>query len=326
MSKSKKNKVFGSLNKYVLGLILLAMFIGLCIALPNFLRVGNIMTILRNISMQGIIAFGMTMVIITGEIDLSVGSQVAFSGCLCAWLVKILTAGGMAMSGALIIAVVVTIALAYGVGVFTALLRYAFNVPSFISTLAFMTILKGGALLVSGGYNILSFDTDFAFWGAGYVANVVPFPVVILIVVFAVLLFILKYTKFGREIYATGGNVESARLNGVNIRRVRRVTLGTTQALAAVSGILVASQILSGNPTVAVGWEMTAISAVIIGGASLAGGKGSISGTLIGMLFLGILLSGMTQLNVSSYWQDIVRGILVLVAVLINNVVAKSDN
>lgn len=315
----------GILRKYMLEIILLILFVTLSIVANNFFTVNNVMTILRNYAMQGIIAFGMTMVIITGEIDLSVGSQVAFSGCLAAWLVQKFEGLGVPINVAVIISGVAVIALAFCVGLFVAFMRNTFNVPTFITTLAFMTVLSGAALLITNGFPITSFPQWYGYLGAGFIADVFPFQAVILVIVFLIIYFVLKYTEFGRSVYAVGGNVEAARLSGVNIKNVRRITMGTTQALSALAGLMISSQIMSGTPTVAKGWEMTVISAVIIGGASLNGGKGKVSGTFVGILFLGVLLNGMTLLNVSTYWQEVMRGILVLLAVLLNMVNSRAE-
>lgn len=325
MEEMKKKRWGYFLSKYMLVFILLALIIALSFAAEHFMNLGNIMTILRNSAMQGIVAFGMTMVIIAGEIDLSVASQIAFSGCLAAVLVRELTEVGMAMGLAIGIAMVVCIVIAYLIGMFIAMMRSRLGVPTFITTLALMTALAGAALLITDGFPVTSFPQEFSFLGAGFIGGFFPFPAIILLVVFFVVFFVLKYTKFGREVYAVGGNVEAARLNGVNINRVRSIIFGVTQALSALSGLIVASQINSGNPQVAKGWEMNIISAVIIGGASLSGGKGSAIGTLIGVLFLGVVLNGMTQLNVNTYWQQVVQGVLVLLAVLLNTLSARGQ-
>lgn len=314
----EKNSIIGFLKRHVLEGILIVLIIVLSLLNENFLTLRNIMTILRSCSMNGIIALGMTLVIISGEMDLSVGSAVAFSGCLAAWSVRYLMGIGMSDVSAVLISAVIVIVLGYSIGLFTAWMRNSFNVPSFITTLGLLTALSGFAYLITGGFPITSFPQWFGYLGSGYIGGVFPFQAVILIAVFAILYFTLNYTEFGRSVYAVGGNVESARLSGVNVKRVRRLSFGITGSLAALSGLMVAAQIMSGTPSVGTGGEMNAISSVIIGGASLSGGLGKIGGTLIGILFLGVVLNGMTIMGVSPYWQLIVRGGLVLVAVLLN--------
>lgn len=314
----KGGKFVPFLKRNVLIGVLLVLFIILSIANEHFLTLGNMMTILRTCSMSGIIALGATLVIISGEIDLSVGSATAFAGCLSAWLVQKMTRAEVNVVTAVIIASVVCLIAGVLIGLFTAWMRNSFKVPSFITTLGLLTILSGFAYLLTGGFPIASYPQWYGYLGAGFIGGVFPFQAIILIVVFLVMFFILNYTELGRSVYAVGGNVEAARLSGVNVNKVRRVSFGITGFLAAFSGLMVSSQIMSGTPSVGSGGEMTAISSIIIGGASLNGGVGKITGTLIGILFLGIILNGMTILGISSYWQLVVRGALVIVAVLLN--------
>lgn len=307
------------ISEHILELILLALCIYFAFAAPNFMKVNNLLNILRNISFQGIIACGMTLVIICGEMDLSVGNAVAFYGCTLAALTKVMGAAGTGNVTAVIISMVVVFAAAICVGLITSFLRYYFNVPSFITTLAFMTVLKGFGFIFSGGYAVTAFEPWFNFLGGGYIFGVIPFPAVVFVVVLVALHIVLTKTPIGREIYAVGGNIDAARLSGINVFKVKTFAFCITTVLTALSGILTASQIMSGTPTVASGWEMNVISAVIIGGASLNGGKGTLTGTALGMIFLGIILNGMTLMNISEYWQYVVKGLLILLAVLINS-------
>ncbi len=317
-SEVKKPGIISLLKKNVLIGVLIILFVLLSILNKNFLTIPNMMTILRTCSMNGIIALGMTLVIICGEIDLSVGSAVAFSGCLHAWLYREWSRGGMAEGPAILLAAIIVLLAGTGCGLFTAWLRNKFEVPSFITTLGELTILSGFAYLLTGGFPIAQYPQWYGYLGAGFIGGVFPFQALILIGVFAVIFFLLNYTEFGRSVYAVGGNVESARLSGVNVSLVRFLAFGITGFLAAFSGLMVSSQIMSGTPSVGTNGEMTAISSIIIGGASLSGGVGKVSGTLIGILFLGIILNGMTILGISSYWQLVVRGALVIIAVLLN--------
>jgi ribose/xylose/arabinose/galactoside ABC-type transport system permease subunit len=323
--RANKNGAGTFVRKHALECVLIALFIILTFANQNFLTLDNVMTILRSSSMNGIIALGMTLVIISGEIDLSVGSAVAFSGCLAAWLVKFFTGAGMVDVIAVVAAAGIVLAVGFFIGVFTAWMRNTFNVPSFITTLGLLTVLSGGAYLITGGFPITSFPQWYGYLGAGFIGGVFPFQAVILIAVFMVLYLVLNFTEFGRSVYAVGGNVEAARLSGVNVARVRRISFGVTGFLAALSGLMVSSQIMSGTPSVGTNGEMTAISSIIIGGASLSGGVGKITGTLLGLLFLGIVLNGMTIMGLSSYWQLVVRGALVIAAVLLNMMAAAKQ-
>ncbi len=314
--KMKRFQSFFKRN--VLIVVLIGLFIFLSFANENFFTWKNMMTVLRTSSMNGIIALGMTLVIITGEIDLSVGSAVAFSGCFSAWMVQKFTLGGMEVLPAIIISSIIVLIAGVLIGMFTAWMRNSFRVPSFITTLGLLTMLSGFAYLLTGGFPIASYPQWFGYLGAGFIGGVFPFQALILVVVFVVIFFLLNYTAFGRSVYAVGGNVESARLSGVNVNRIRSISFGITGFLGALSGLMVSSQIMAGTPSVGTGGEMTAISSIIIGGASLSGGVGKVTGTLIGILFLGVILNGMTIMGISSYWQLVVRGALVIIAVLLN--------
>jgi ribose/xylose/arabinose/galactoside ABC-type transport system permease subunit len=315
-------------------LILLVLCAGLAFRAEGFFSTDNLLNVLRNVSMQGVIAFGMTMVIIAGEIDLSVGSMVAFSGCLTAWLTAFLAATPEAATAsswkvinlpvlpAVVIAMCLSLAVGYYLGRLTGYLRVRFRVPTFISTLAWLTVLKGAAMLVTNGFPITPFPEWYNFLGGGYVGGI-PFPALVFVAVFGVSWFVMDFTAFGRAIYAVGGNAEAARLSGIKVWQVKVTVMGIVAALAALSGIMVSSQIMSGNASVATGWELDVISAVIIGGTSLMGGSGSMWGTLTGVIFLGVLVNGMTLLNVSEFWQYVVRGGLILMAVLVNNLTAE---
>ncbi len=305
-------------------IVLLTLALALALRAPGFVTRDNLLNVLRSVSMQGIIAFGMTMVIIAGEIDLSVGSAVALSGCLAAWLTDYLAnARHLPMGLALVVAIAASVAVGAGIGALTGLLRVRFRVPSFIATLAWLTVLKGAAELITNGFPLTPFPDWFNTLGGGYFAGV-PVPAIVFGVVFVVSHIVMTRTAFGRSVYAVGGNLEAARLSGVHVDRVRIQVLALVGALAAFSGVMQASQIMSGAATTAQGWELDVISAVIIGGTSLLGGAGTIRGTLVGVIFLGVLVNGMTLLNINEYWQHVVRGALVLTAVLINVAPAKA--
>jgi ribose/xylose/arabinose/galactoside ABC-type transport system permease subunit len=314
---------FGSrLVRHPMEVILVLMIIALTFSAPGFATLGNFLTVLRTVSMLGIIAFDMTAVIIGGEIDLSVGSGVALAGCIIAWF-----AGALSDSIGPVAAVIVGGAVAIAVGVLlgyaTGLVRHYFNVPTFTTTLALFAALRGAANLITGGFPLATFPPWFDFLGGGYLFYV-PFPVYIFAATFLGMFFLMNYTRFGRAVYAVGGNMEAARLSGIDIWGVKSATLAITGGLTAVSGILIASLIGSGTGTTATGMELDVIAATIIGGTSLFGGKGRIGGTLIGVLFLGCISNGMTLLDVNEYWQYVARGAIILLAVLINQTLERS--
>ena len=293
----------------VLEIVLLVICVVLAVVSPDFLTVGNLLNVLRSVSEIGVIAFGMTMVIIAGEIDLSVGSAVAFAGCLTAYLVQI----GMPVP----LAVVVALILGFGIGSFTGVVRAKYGVPSFITSLALLTGLRGAALKITGGFSLTPFPEWYNFLGSGYVLGI-PFPAIVFAATFAVVFFLMNYTTFGRSVYAVGGNAEAARLCGINVSKIRIMVLGITGALAALSGIMLSSRMLSGNPTVGYGWELDVIAAVIVGGTSLTGGVGRVWGTLIGVIFIGVIVNGMRLLDVHEDGQLIARGVIIVLAVLLS--------
>jgi ribose/xylose/arabinose/galactoside ABC-type transport system permease subunit len=305
-------------RRSILEIVLIVLCVALWIATPRFLTVENLLGVLRNVSMKGVIAFGMTIVIVAGEIDLSVGSMVAFSGCIAAWLAaKYGNLPGAEGTAVVILAVPATILVGTLIGAGSGFLRVKFRVPTFIVTLAWMTVLRGASLLITNGFPISSFPDWFGFIGSGYVWGI-PFPAIILLALYVVAHFVMNFTTFGRSVYAVGGNAEAARLSGIRVTRVKIAVMAIVAGLASLAGIMVASQIQSGNATSGMGWELDVIAAVIIGGCSLAGGSGRVWGTLVGVVFLGVLLNGMTILGISSYWQQVVEGALVLGAVLVN--------
>lgn len=303
----------------VLELVLVALCVLLALMAPGFFTADNLLNVLRNVSMQGLIALGMTMVIIAGEIDLSVGSAVAFAGCLTAFLTEQLSGGGIGLplEAAVPFAVVIVLAVGFGLGSFSGFMRMRYQVPTFITTLALMTGLSGAAELITNGFPLTPFPGWYNSIGGGYLAGI-PVPALVFLVAFGVFFVVMNHTSFGRSIYAVGGNAEAARLSGINVAQVKILVLGITAGLAALSGVMQSSEIMSGTATTAKGWELDVIAAVIIGGTSLMGGVGRIWGTMIGVIFLGVIINGMTLLNISEYWQHVVRGVLILAAVLLN--------
>jgi ribose/xylose/arabinose/galactoside ABC-type transport system permease subunit len=303
-------------STFALELILLAIIGFLCLFARGFATWDNFLNIMRNASTTGIIAFGMTFVIISGEIDLSVGSAIAFYGCLCAVITEQLTKRGHPMVPVILLALLVCFGIAVLTGMFTGWVRHRFSVPTFISTLAWMAALRGGAYLLTNSFPVTPFPEWFQFFGSGYVLGI-PFQAIIFLVVFGITWFLSRFTTFGRSVYAIGGNAEAARLSGIDVLRKRMMIMALTSVLAVIAAIVVASQIQAGNPTVGTSWEFTVISACVIGGVSLIGGKGRIWGTFVGVMFLEIILNGMTLMNVDEYWQYVARAVLILGSVLI---------
>lgn len=278
---------------------------------PNFLTVNNLMNVLRQVSINALIAFGMTFVILTGGIDLSVGSILALTGAVTAGLL----AGGMDP----ILAMLIGLVLGAILGAINGIIISKGNVAPFIATLATMTIYRGLTLVYTEGRPIsgLGDSLSFQMIGKGYFLGI-PVPVVTMVVAFAVLYFILKKTTFGRRVYAVGGNEEASRLSGIKVGRIKIYVYALTGALAALASLILTSRLNSAQPTAGNMFELDAIAAVVLGGTSLTGGRGWIVGTLIGALIIGVLNNGLNLIGVSSFFQQVVKGAVILLAVLID--------
>lgn len=276
----------------------------------TFLTQHNIFNIFRQNASNLFLATGMTMVILLGGIDLSVGSVIALSGCVAA--------GGVVNFGiSEPIAILLGIGVGAIVGTFNGLVICKTSIPPFIVTLASMNITKGIALVYTQGAPIRCMTDAFKFLGAGYI-GVFPVPVILMIIVFILASLIINKTKFGRHIYAVGGNPQAAKFSGINISKVKFLVYVYTGIMAGIAGVVIASRLYSGQPTAGNGAEMDAIAAVVVGGTSMSGGYGRIGGTLIGVLIIGVLNNGLNLLGVDSNWQYIVKGIVILSAVYLD--------
>ena len=276
----------------------------------SFLTPKNMFNILRQISTNMLLACGMTMVIILGGIDLSVGSIIALSGVLSAGCVA---RYGLPIPVALLVGVLVGLLIGCINGGVIALT----TIPPFIVTLATMNVARGLAKVYTGGSPVRVVTKEWQFLGAGYIGPV-PVPVIIMIVVVVISALIMNRTKMGRHIYAVGGNAQAAVFSGIKVSKVKFFVHAFSGVMAGLAGIILASRMYSGQPTAGEGAEMDAIAAVVVGGTSMSGGSGKIGGTVIGALIIGILNNGLNLLNVNSFWQDVVKGIVILLAVLID--------
>jgi ribose transport system permease protein len=295
-----------------LGIIigLLAISTILTILSPAFLTKTNIFNVLRQVSMNLYVACGMTMVIILGGIDLSVGSTIALSG--------VVTGGLIAFSGLpLVPALLCGVAAGTLVGAINGAIISRTTIPPFIVTLATMNIARGAAYVYTGGQPIRVMSDDFNFIGAGYLGSV-PMPILYLIAVVIASFLILTKTKTGRHIYAVGGNMTAARFSGIKTRNVQFFVYVFSGLMSAIAGAVLASRMFSGQPTAGQGAEMDAIAAVVLGGTSMSGGVGKIGGTVIGGLIIGVLSNGLNLLGVNSFWQYIVKGVVILIAVYVD--------
>ncbi|EGR0602175.1 ribose ABC transporter permease [Vibrio cholerae] len=281
---------------------------------PNFFTVDNLLNILRQTSVNAIIAVGMTLVILTAGIDLSVGSVLALCGAFAATLV--------AMEVPVLIAVPTALLAGATLGAISGIIIAKGKVQAFIATLVTMTLLRGVTMVYTDGRPISTGFTDtadtFAWFGTGYALGI-PVPVWLMVVVFAGAWYLLNHTRFGRYVYAVGGNESATRLSGINVDRVKIGVYAICGLLAALAGIIVTSRLSSAQPTAGMGYELDAIAAVVLGGTSLMGGKGRIMGTLIGALIIGFLNNALNLLDVSSYYQMIAKAVVILLAVLVDN-------
>lgn len=281
---------------------------------PNFFTVDNLLNILRQTSVNAIIAVGMTLVILTAGIDLSVGSVLALCGAFAATLV--------AMEVPVLIAVPTALLAGAALGAISGIIIAKGKVQAFIATLVTMTLLRGVTMVYTDGRPISTGFTDtadtFAWFGTGYALGI-PVPVWLMVVVFAGAWYLLNHTRFGRYVYAVGGNESATRLSGINVDRVKIGVYAICGLLASLAGIIVTSRLSSAQPTAGMGYELDAIAAVVLGGTSLMGGKGRIMGTLIGALIIGFLNNALNLLDVSSYYQMIAKAVVILLAVLVDN-------
>jgi len=290
---------------------LLVVCLGLAVGSRDFLTVGNLFNVMRQVSINALIAFGMTLVILLGGIDLSVGSILGLSSVLTAMLMK---AGHDP-----VLATVAGIVAGAFMGLVNGLVVAKGKVAPFIGTLAMLTVLRGTSLVLSKGSPITGFSSDFfSMLGGGYIAGQIPVPVIWMLAMFALFWFVLKKTIFGRHVYATGGNAEAAKLSGVKTDRVQIIVYTISGAMAAMAGVILTSRLNSAQPTAGVGYELDAIAAVVLGGTSLAGGRGWIFGTLVGALLIGVLNNGLNLLGVSSFYQQVIKGGVILLAVLLD--------
>lgn len=297
------------LQKYGIVLVLLFICAVLSFLSPVFLTAPNLINVIRQISINGILAIGMTLIIITGGIDLSVGSQVALTGAVVAGLLS----SGTNMA----VALLVGLATGAFIGFINGMIITKGGVPPFIVTLGMLTAARGITLIYTGGRPIYNLGSTFRFFGAGYVGGV-PVPVIILAIILMISHFIAKHTVFGREVYAVGGNPEAAVYSGVN-KNKRLVQVYTIMGfLSAITGIVLTSRLGSADPTAGTGFELDAIAAVVIGGTSMFGGEGAVTGTMIGALIIGVINNGLNLLNVSSYYQQVIKGVIVVGAVLMD--------
>lgn len=308
MTNNKKINFTWSTQTVIL-LVVVAMWIFLSISTENFLTISNIQNVLRQVTIQGINAVGVTLVIITAGIDLSVGSVIALVNVLFATL---LVGGTPIWFGVLMV-----LALAAGLGFVNGFFVHQFRVPPFIATLAMMSIARGAALLISGGRNVFGLPRSIAEFSSGTLLGI-PNLFWFLIVVIVFMEILLRKTTFGRYVYAVGSNPEAARLSGINIRWVIIGVYMIAGFLWGLSGILETSRLWMGVPSTGTGYELDAIAAAVLGGASLMGAQGSAVGAFLGALVMATIYNGSVLLNINPFWQRIIVGIILVITVSID--------
>lgn len=302
------------LAEYAIIVIFIVLFVVMSIFAPNFFTGNNMVNILRQVSISGICAVGMTFVMLTGGIDLSVGAILGVSG--------VLTAMMMLKGIPSLLASIIALALGVVIGGITGAIIHYIEIPPMIATLGTMTSLRGVAYLITGGTPVFGFDESYSKIGQGHV-GVIPIPVIILAIVYVIGIFVLSKTKFSRYVYGIGGNQEVARLSGIKVARVKIAVYSISGFCSALAGLVMLGRVNSGQPRAGESYEMDVITAVVLGGVSLNGGVGNLSHVIFGVLIIGVLTNGMTMMAVDDYWQRVVKGLILLLAVSFDHYIQK---
>lgn len=293
-------------NDFAILIILVVLVAILAFINPVFLTPNNLMNIARQVSIVAIVGIGMSYVLISAEIDLSVGSLVGLTGVVAAMAMK----DGMPIMVACLFAILISVFCGFLNGVIHTYIK----IPSFIVTMGMMNIARGAVLVLTNSYPVTGLPEGFKMVGRGYILGI-PIPVVVMLACYIVGFFVLKYTKFGRSIYAIGGNLEAARLSGISVSKNKVIIHTICGLTAGIAGVVLAARLFSGQPSAGNGMELDAIAAAVIGGTSTSGGKGRLWGTLLGALIMGIITNGMNLMNISTNWQYIMQGTIIIVAV-----------
>jgi ribose transport system permease protein len=310
MRSSTLNKPAEAIRRLsVLGILLLICVV-FALGSSEFLTASNLLNVALQTSIIAIVAIGMTFVIFTAGIDLSVGSLMAFSGALAA---------GMAVRMGFDTYLSIGIALGVGLalGAVNGLMIVKGGIPPFVATLSMLAIARGLTLVYTEGRPIAGLDERFIYWGTGQILGI-PLPVIIMIVIAIIAHIVTRYTPFGLHVYSTGGNEETTRLAGVSPDRIKLAVYMISGFLAALGGVLLTARLWSAQPNAAAGWELDAIAAPVLGGTSLFGGVGSIGGTVVGAFIIGVLSNGLNLMGVPSYYQQVIKGLVLIMAVIVD--------
>jgi ribose transport system permease protein len=304
----EKNKSFFKENTSIVGLFIMMAIVTMIDI--DFIQISNLSNIIRQVSINGLIALGMTFVILTGGIDLSVGSVFALTGAVLAQ---------MLMTGVNpLLAIIITLLLGASLGTVNGLLITKGKLQPFIATLGTVTLFRGITRVFMDGRPITGFDSNLVdSIGRGYFLGI-PIPTIILVIAILLTWFVTRRTVFGKEVYAVGGNEKTAKFSAINVDFVKIKVYAISGLLTTISGIILMSRLNSAQPNAGSGYELDAIAAVVLGGASMSGGKGKIWGTVIGILIIGVLNNGLNMLSISSFYQDVAKGVVILLAVLLD--------
>lgn len=315
-AQGNKNKF--QISHYAIFLVLIVMLVFFSIVAPGFFSKTSFLNIMRQVSVNGIAAVGMTMVILTGGIDISVGSIIGASSVLCAMMMTALHVHPVP-------AVIITLIFGWFVGIMNGLMVFYIKIPPMIATLASMSILRGMAYIFSGGLPVYDLPKGFTVLGQGYVVDI-PVPVIIMLVCFAAGWFVLEHTSYGRYVYGIGSNAESSRLSGISVGKITVSVYGVCGMLASLAGIVYLSRVNSGQPKGGEGYEMDIITAVVLGGVSTTGGEGKIIRVVVGLLIMGVLMAGMTMMNIQEYYQRVVKGVVLIAAISYDVISLRRSN
>lgn len=314
MEKGKSSRINLNWNDMGIFMILAFLIVILSMIKPVFLSPDNIINVIRQVTIVAIIGIGMSFVLISGEIDLSVGSICALSGII----VTICLRDGLGMP----ISILLALSVAVLCGLTNGVIHVFAKIPSFIVTMGMLNVARGIVLVITNSYSITGLPDSFKVIGRGYVGSV-PVPVIIMVICYVIGFIVLKYTKFGRSAYSIGGNIEAARLSGIPVVKNKVLIYVICGITAGIAGIILSSRMFSGQPSAGSGLELDAIAACVIGGTSTTGGKGRLWGTFLGALIMGIITNGMNLLNISTNWQLIVQGMIIVVAVGLDRIKSK---
>ena len=323
MDSSSVSKKFGMdqhdfglfMKRYGIVVVMIFMFIVLSLTSPNFLKINNITNVLSTVALNGVLAMGMVFVITAEGIDLSIGAMLAFASTTIGIVLN--------MTGNILVSCIAAVVACSILGFVNGFLVAKFDMFPFVVTLASQLVIRGLGYVLSGGYSFPLANPNFSKIGLGKLFGTIPYPILILLGITFIAYILLHWTKYGRYVYAVGGNIHAATASGVNVVWTRLGTFVISGFCAGVAGVIMTARINAAQPNIGIGYETDAIAACVIGGASFSGGVSTIPGTLVGIIIIGLIYNGMNLLGISSYWQTIFKGVLIIAAVMLDKVLNK---